>query len=243
MGLLSGQATVKASASPPPLKGRVEPVVIEPHRMVEMLPSGDLSLETRIAVCEARLSGVDMLPRYPSFGDPRLADMLPSSPPTYPAPFGVTATTHSNMAILEQSRALSSLPRSGYQLLSPLLDGAPPPPAYLPAPSSAILPSALLYPHLYPNTTACTPITAPSISTSAQYRPNVLVQAEGRTFELLGSAPPPPPPPLATYPYPLSGMAETKRENKNKDALYDSRQGAPRDDDSPPDPNTVWRPY
>ena len=158
-------------------------------------------LERRLGVTETHLPvdsripldpSISLLPRYQGISsdlrlpetrlqDPRLGEhrgVLQSSPP-----FSYQGTSNNNMAILEQSRALStvSLPvnHSNYPIISPHgLFGSSNPVTTLSStylPSSPNLSSAFLYSHLY------------STASATNYQPGMYVQtSEGRTLELLG---------------------------------------------------------
>ncbi|KAK2185537.1 hypothetical protein NP493_231g02023 [Ridgeia piscesae] len=200
-------------------------------------PGGDL--QRRVAACEARLVSGDphsidsniMLPRYQGVSelrfppDPRLPPS-PSSFPPYPG-----CTSHSNMVILEQSRALStlSLPvsRSTYPIISPHnLLGSPPntAPSYLNPTPSATLPSSFLYPHL------C------SSQATGQYSPY-----EGRSLDFLNSSRlASPAPPAGTY-LQQPGLHDPKEDEKPREQqLFSLHTPEPHDGG---DQGSVWRPY
>lgn len=199
-------------------------------------PGGDL--QRRAAVCEARLVSGDphavdtniMLPRYQGMSELRFPSdaRLPPSPSSFPPYPG--CTSHSNMAILEQSRALStlSLPvsRSTYPIISPHnLLGSPPntAPSYLNPSPSATLPSSFLYPHL------C------SSQAAGQYSPY-----EGRSLDFLNPTRlASPAPPAGTY-LQQPGLHDPKEEKPREQQLFglhtpDSHDGG--------DQGSVWRPY
>ena len=166
------------------------PLVPEPHRSTDILPitTTELSLERRLSSSgqDSRLAldqSLGLLSRYQNIhelsrlaADTRYSErhMLPQSP-TYPL-----SSTHTNMAILEQSRALTTLPLSGvstgstpYPLVSPL-SSIPPQNTLAPTPylaSSPVLSGSFLYPGIYNN-----PNPSQYVHTN-----------EGRTLELLGA--------------------------------------------------------
>ena len=198
-------------------------------------PGGDL--QRRITACEARLASTDphasidsniMLPRYQGMSELRFAPdpRLPPSPSSFPPYTG--CTPHSNMAILEQGRALStlSLPvtRNTYNIITPHnLLGSPPntAPSYLnPTPSPATLPSSFLYPHL---------------SQSSQYPPY-----DGRSLDFLSpSRLASPAPPSGAYLQP--GLHDPKDAEKPRDQqLFSLHTPEPHDGS---DQGSVWRPY
>jgi hypothetical protein len=176
------------------------PVVPEPMR-ADLLPAvtqcGDINLDRRLASTESRLvldSSLGLLPKYsvalstdlrmpnPRYPDTRLPvttdirhGLLNTSPTYHPV-----TNSHSNMAILEQSRALSTLPLNvsqSYSLISPhsLLSSVNPPPNTLGSPT--LLSSSFLYPHSYPSSTTSLP---------TQQANFYIHTTEGRTLELLG---------------------------------------------------------
>ena len=167
--------------------------------------------------------------------------VLPSTPTTLPYPL---SNTHNNMAILEQSRALTTLPLSGgpststpYPLVSPhsVLGSIAPqstlaPSSYLA--SSPVLSSSFLYPTIYNN-------PGPS-----QYQPNVYIHTnEGRTLELLGAqqqqqpALTPPPPQLSAITRDRNHEDTKPKQAVPMDSVRDPSAGH----HEPGDP--VWRPY
>ena len=187
-------------------------------------PGGDL--QRRVAACEARLVSGDphsidsniMLPRYQGVSELRFPPhpRLPPSPSSFPPYPG--CTSHSNMVILEQSRALStlSLPvsRSTYPIISPHnLLGSPPntAPSYL------------------------NPATG-QYQATAQYSPY-----EGRSLDFLNSSRlASPAPPAGTY-LQQPGLHDPKEDEKPREQqLFGLHTPEPHDGG---DQGSVWRPY
>ena len=264
------------------------PIVPEPLR-ADLLPvvthCSDISLERRLATTESRLglesrstldSTLGFLPKYsgglstelrlpnPRYPDTRLpvtADirhgLLPTSPTYHPV-----TNSHSNMSILEQSRALSTLPMNvsqSYSLISPhsLLSSVNPPPCTLGSPSylaSSPTLSSFLYPHSYPTGT-----TAAAQTQQANF---YIHTTEGRTLELLGGSTvdsrsrptitPPHAPTTAMLHLPMDTQQVTTEASGNKqkahllsggevssrDSLQSVQHSTPHQDDA-----SVWRPY
>ena len=221
-----------------PLKTELSQLTSLDSQRIDLMPlvppGGDL--QRRITACEARLASTDphasidsniMLPRYQGMSELRFpADpRLPPSPSSFPPYTG--CTPHSNMAILEQSRALStlSLPvtRNTYNIISPHnLLGSPPntAPSYLnPTPTPATLPSSFLYPHL----------------SQSQYPPY-----DGRSLDFLSpSRLASPAPPSGAYLQP--GLHDPKDAEKPRDQqLFGLHTPEPHDGS---DQGSVWRPY
>ena len=220
----------------------------DPHR-------SDLLATTQSSLPPSDVSSIDrslsLLPRYPGIselrfnesriGESRINDprhMLQSSSSfSYPS-------SNSNIGILEHSRPMTTLPMSvshnNYPVVSPhgFLSSSVNPPTTIPgsssyltgSPSAAVLPTSLLYPHLYPNTS------------SSSYNPNIYIHTnEGRTLELLGGSDPSsriprcltPPPPQLQPALPL---------DSDKQAVHGQHSRHPAHGQDG-DPSSVWRPY
>ncbi len=238
-----------------------------------------LALERRLSNPESRLtfdskSSLDssslgmLLPtRYPGslssdlhYGESRYGESRFSSDPRQsllPASSNLSYTaSNTNMAILEQSRSLTTLPLpttpSAYPLISSNMLGSITHPSSSIAPSSylpsspTVLSSGLLYSSLYPT------------GSGSQYQPNLYIHTtEGQTLELLGggsgsnprsrlSMTPPALPSTTT-----TGQAELDElkpkvhagadvTSHNALSLPASHHSTHHDSS---DPSSVWRPY
>ena len=193
-----GHSMCKTAEHKPLESGLIMP---EPHRTTDLLPGltgGELAtLERRRSAQQESCLGMDISASLDAelplsiygltgdlgrgrFPDSRLCDtrqLLPSSPTlSYPM-----TNSHANMSLLEQGRALttlpgrtSSFPLSPHGMLSTVGQSTLAPSSYLA--SSPVISRSFIYPNLYAN---------PPVS---QYQPNMYLQTnEGRTIELLGS--------------------------------------------------------
>ena len=115
--------------------------------------------------------------------DPLFPETRHLNPSSLNVPFPATSST--NLAILEESRAISTLPlssnshNSSYSMLSADLFGMNPPASLSSSsfisgsPQSSVIPTGLLYPHLYSS--------PPNLQSSV-----ILPTGEVRTYEILG---------------------------------------------------------
>ena len=232
------------------------PMLPEPHR-TDMAPP-DLSMDRRLqASVEPRIDNLPiMLPRYQGMGELRFSDSrfsesrISAPRPVFPSspPFTYTGPTNSNMTILEQSRALTTLPlpvtHSSYPIISHhgLFGSSGSPTSTLPSGSllntspTAMLPTSFLYPHLY------TP------STPSQYS-TYIHTSEGRTLEILGSGRDVTRSSLRGQltPPPSQGADESHHHHHHhKDASQTVHHPPPPhqpNHEDHPDPASVWRPY
>lgn len=228
----------------------------DPHRS-DLLTSGQSVLPHPPDVSLER--SLSLLPRYPGitelrFPDTRIPDsrsndprhMLQSSSGfSYPS-------SNSNLGLLEPSRSLTTLSmpvtHNNYPVMSPhgFLSSSVNPPTTLPgtssylaaSPSTAVLPTSLLYPHLYSNTSA------------SSYNPNIYIHtSEGRTLELLGSEAASRIPRSLTPPQLQPALAmETNKQSVHGQQPHKAEHGMhsrhpPGGPGQDPDPSSVWRPY
>lgn len=152
------------------------PVIPETQRLEYSSLDSRYPVETRLPI---------VLSQYPSISEIRYPEHRLSDPRYSPSRhiFPTSRTigyqpSSSNLAILEESRAISTLTHStihsNYPLISPDYFRLINPPSSIPSmPTSSVLTPAFLYPHLY---------SSPPQNRSSLY----LSAGEGRTYEILG---------------------------------------------------------
>ncbi|XP_041351797.1 uncharacterized protein LOC121370556 isoform X2 [Gigantopelta aegis] len=244
------------------------PIIPEAKRPDYTTLESRLPLERRITL-ESRIPLV--LPQYPSstdvrISDPRIPDpRFPETRSLFVPPQTIPYTaSSSNLSILEESRAISTLPgalpvtHSSYPLISPheFFTSINPPitASYLAGSPSHVISPTFLYPHLY------------SSAAHDQYQTRVyLPSGEVRTYEVLGPrctdipirvekpVPLPVPSRLALESH-SSSSSSSSRPAKDEDVVTNSSpshevaRGDPNRKSSPrrqghEEPATVWRPY
>ncbi|XP_064614352.1 runt-related transcription factor 1-like isoform X2 [Liolophura sinensis] len=200
-----------------------------------------MNLEPRLPIVLPRYQGLSSL-RFTDhpisesrYTEPR--HILPPPPPPAAASHSLTyPTSRSNLEILEESRAISTLPlgvsHSNYPVISPhdIFSSMNPPttmPSYISSSQAGVLPPTFLYPHLY--------------STAPQYQTSLyLPSGEVRTYEILGQRSGDLPVRMDTRPGLMSPSrmaleAPTGREEENNNRTLPSHIGAAQDSIHPQD--------